>query len=306
MPIGTKRVTDRLDAMQAFITVCDAHGFAAASRKLGLSTSVVTRLVAGLEAQLGVRLLQRTTRSVKLTDTGARFLERARRIVAEVEEAVLSAQEERDEPSGCLVVAAPPLFGRLHVRPVISRYLAKYPKVSAELCLSSDYVHLIDEGIDLAIRVGNLADSGLVMRGLGQTRQMLAASPDYLARHGEPRSPAELPAHRLIAFRGITPRREWPFLRDGVAATVVVEPQLFCTSGEAALEHAIAGGGIVVALSFQMAEARRVGQLVEVLRDFAPPPVAIQALFPTARLLSKKVRAFLELLDDAAVAWDTA
>ncbi len=299
-------MTDRLDAMQAFIVVCDLHGFAAASRKLGLSTSVVTRLVAGLEEQLGVRLLQRTTRSVNLTDAGVRFLERARRIVAEVDDAVLAAQAERDEPRGCLFVAAPPLFGRMHVRPILSRYLAQYPGVSAELVLAPQNVNLIDDGIDVAIRIGNLADSNLIMRSVGRTRQMLAASPAYLAQHGTPRRPSELVEHRLVAFRGLTPRREWPFEHDGAALSVTVEPHFFCTSGDAAIEYAIDGGGIVVALSFQMEAARRAGQLVEVLREFAPPPVAIQALFPTSRYLPKKVRAFLELVDEAAAEWDTA
>src|SRR5580698_4502214 len=139
---------DRLDAMQAFVAVADLHGFAPAARRLGLSPSGVTRLIAALEDRLGVRLLQRTTRSVRLTDAGARYLERARRIVAEVEEAELSAQEERGEPTGRLVVAVPVVFGRLHARPLLTRYLERHPKVSVELQLANHYVSLVEEGVD--------------------------------------------------------------------------------------------------------------------------------------------------------------
>ena len=296
-------MSDRFEVMQAFIAVCDAQGFSAAARKLGLSPSVVTRLVAGLESRLGVRLLQRTTRSVRLTDAGARYLERARRIVAEVEEAELSAQEERGEPTGRLVVAVPVVFGRLHARPLLTRYLERHPKVSVELQLANHYVSLVEEGVDVAIRVGELVDSGLIARGLGQARRTLVASPAYLAKQGVPHLPSELAGHRLIAFSGPASRREWPFWTAGKMSTVPVAPQFFSNSGDAAIDHAIAGGGIASALSYQVVEACRTGRLVEVLREFAPPPLPIQAVFPTSRLLSRKVRAFIDLAEQTAAAW---
>ena len=296
-------MSDRFEVMQAFIAVCDAQGFSAAARKLGLSPSVVTRLVAGLESRLGVRLLQRTTRSVRLTDAGARYLERARRIVAEVEEAELSAQEERGEPTGRLVVAVPVVFGRLHATPLLTRYLELYPKVSVELQLANHYVSLVEEGVDVAIRVGELVDSGLIARGLGQARRTLVASPAYLAKQGVPHLPSELAGHRLIAFSGPASRREWPFWTAGKMSTVPVAPQFFSNSGDAAIDHAIAGGGIASALSYQVVEACRTGRLVEVLREFAPPPLPIQAVFPTSRLLSRKVRAFIDLAEQTAAAW---
>lgn len=296
-------MSDRFEVMQAFIAVCDAQGFSAGARKLELSPSVVTRLIAGLETRLGVRLLQRTTRSVRLTDAGARFLERARRIVAEVEEAELSAQAERGEPTGRLVIAVPVVFGRLHATPLVTRYLELYPKVSVELQLANHYVSLVEEGVDVAIRVGDLADSGLIARGLGQTRRTLVASPAYLSRHGVPHVPGDIEGHRLIAFAGPASRREWSFWSDGQVSSVPVAPSFFSNSGEAAIDHAIAGGGIASALSYQVVEACRTGRLVEVLREFAPPPLPIQAVFPTSRLLSRKVRAFIDLVERASPAW---
>src|ERR1700743_2362161 len=168
---------DRLDAMQAFVTVADLKGFAPAARKLGLSPSAITRLVAALEEQLGARLLQRTTRQVALTDAGARYLERARRILADVEEAERAAEGERTRPSGRLVVSAPVGFGRLHVSPVMSAYLKRYPDVSAELRLEDRIVSLVEDGVDLSVRLGELADSSLVARQVGDMRRIVVASP---------------------------------------------------------------------------------------------------------------------------------
>src|ERR1700755_1258464 len=166
---------DRIDAMQAFIAVADLEGFAPAARKLGLSASAITRLVAGLEERLGARLLQRTTRSVTLTDGGERYLGRARRILGDVEEAEASAQAERTQPSGRLVVSAPLVFGRLHVGRLMSAYLKQYPAVSSELRLSDRMINLVDEGVDVAVRIGHLADSSLVARNVGDMRQLVVA-----------------------------------------------------------------------------------------------------------------------------------
>ncbi len=175
--------------MQAFVAVADLKGFAPAARKLGLSPSAVTRLVAALEDRLGARLLQRTTRSVTLTDIGARYLERARRILADVEEAEASAEGERTRPSGRLVVSAPLGFGRLHVSPVMSAYLTRYPEVAAELRLSDRMINLVEEGVDLAVRIGHLADSSLVARQVGEMRRIVVASQRLSQAHGEPATP---------------------------------------------------------------------------------------------------------------------
>src|ERR1700754_330686 len=191
---------DRLEAISVFVAVADLRGFAPAARRLRLSPSVVTRLIAALEERLGARLLQRTTRSVTLTDAGARYLERARRILADVEEAERAAEGERTRPSGRLVVSAPLGFGRLHVSPVMSAYLKRYPDVAGELRLEDRIVSLVEDGIDLAVRVGHLADSSLVARHVGEMRRIMVASPAYLKARGEPKTPEAIASHDTIQF----------------------------------------------------------------------------------------------------------
>ncbi len=298
-------MSDRFDAMRAFLAVCDHQGFAAAARRLEISASAVTRLVAGLEEHLNVRLLQRTTRSVRLTDAGARFLERARRILGDLEEAELSAQEERAQPRGTLTLAAPLLFGRLHVAPLLSRFLDTYPHVRADLRLSDRNANLVEDGLDVAIRIGQLPDFGLVARRLSRTRRALVASPAYIAAAGGPPAhPDDLARHRLIAFEAATPGGVWPFQDPGGHARETPVIAYFSTnSGDAAIDRALAGGGMTAALCYQVGAAVRAGALVEVLRDFAPPPAPIHAVFPTSRLLSAKVRAFLDIAEDAARGW---
>ena len=198
---------DRIDAMQAFVAVADLQGFAPAARKLGLSPSAVTRLIAALEDRLGARLLQRTTRPVTLTDVGARYLERARRILADVEEAEGAAEGERTRPSGRLVVSAPVGFGRLHVSPVMSAYLKRYPEVAGELRLEDRMINLVEDGVDLAVRIGHLADSTLVARQVGEMRRIVVASPGYLKR-----------ARRAEDARGDRLARHDPVRRHGRAA----------------------------------------------------------------------------------------
>ena len=295
---------DRLDAMHAFVAVCDMQGFAPAARRLKMSPSVVTRLVAGLEARLGVRLLQRTTRTLRLTDAGAQVLDRTRRILAEVEEAEVSAQDEHADPRGRLVVNAPLLFGRMHVAPVVSRFLAAYPRASAELQVSDRFCNLVEDGVDVAVRIGNLPSSGLIARRLGQTRQMLVASPAYLAAQGgPPRSPSDLARHQVILFRAMPLGRDWTPPHPNGDALGGAPPRFVTDSGDAAIAYAVSGGGITSAFCYQIAAALRTGALVEVLPDLAPPPVPIHAVFPSARLLSAKVRAFLDLARQAAEEW---
>src|SRR5947199_673522 len=213
---------DRIDAMQAFVAVADLQGFAPAARKLGLLPSGVTRLIAALEDRLGARLLQRTTRQVALTDVGARYLERVRRILGDVEEAESSAQAERTRPSGRLVVSAPIGFGRLHVSPVMSAYLTRYPEVSGELRLSDRMINLIEDGVDLAARIGHLADSSLVARQVGEMRRIVVASPGYLKQCGEPATPQAIASHQTIQF-GATP--DWRFVEGDREIRVACTPR---------------------------------------------------------------------------------
>jgi|APLak6261679142_1056127.scaffolds.fasta_scaffold00012_132 DNA-binding transcriptional LysR family regulator len=287
---------DRFQAMTAFVTVADLEGFAPAARRLKLSPSVVTRLVAGLEGHLGTRLLQRTTRSVKLTDSGARYLERARRIVADLAEAEATAQAERTTPSGRFVVTAPNVFGRLHVAPLICRYLETFPAVRGELTLGDRAVNLVDEGIDAAVRIGSLSDSAVVARHVGATRRVVVGAPRYLRRHKPIRRPEALPSHPLIHFSGLGPTAQWSFSRRGEPRTVAFEPALVTNSADAAIGHAERGGGLTMVLAYQVADAVRAKRLEVVLDDFEPPPLPIHVLYPSTRLLSAKVRAFVDLI----------
>jgi DNA-binding transcriptional LysR family regulator len=287
---------DRIDAMQAFVLVADLKGFAPAARKLGLSASGVTRLIAALEDRVGARLLQRTTRSVTLTDVGARYLERARRIVADVEEAEISAQAERTQPSGRLVVSAPLGFGRIHVTPLISTYLKRYKEVAGELRLSDRMINLVEDGVDCAVRIGHLSDSSLVARSVGDMRRIVVASQDYLARRGEPKNPAEIPSHDTIQFGAITAAPEWRFVEAGAEIRVVCTPRFTTNSADAAIWHAEQGGGLTRVLAYQAAEAIAKAKLNVVLADFEQPPLPIHIVYPTSRLLSAKVRTFIDLV----------
>ena len=289
---------DRIDAMQAFVAVADLQGFAPAARKLGLSPSGVTRLIAALEQRLGARLLQRTTRSVTLTDIGTRYLERARRILADVEEAEGSAQDERTRPSGRLVVSAPVGFGRLHVSPVMSAYLKRYPEVSAELRLADRMVNLVEDGIDLAVRIGHLADSSLVARQVGEMRRIVVASPGYLQQRGEPNTPEAVTSHETIQFGAMTASPDWRFVEDGREIRVACTPRFTTNSADAAIQHAEQGGGLTRVLAYQAADAIKGGRLRVVLAQFEQPPLPIHIVYPTSRLLSAKVRAFIDLVTD--------
>src|SRR5258705_13020835 len=289
---------DRIDAMQAFVAVADLQGFAPAARKLGLSPSGVTRLIAALEDRLGARLLQRTTRQVALTDIGARYLERVRRILADVEEAEGSAQAERTRPSGRLVVSAPIGFGRLHVSPLMSAYLKRFPEVFGELRLSDRMINLVEDGVDLAVRIGHLPDSSLVARHVGEMRRIVVASSGYLKRHGEPRTPQAIASHETIQFGAMTASPDWGFVESGREVRVACTPRFTTNSADAAIQYAEQDGGLTRVLAYQAAEAIRGGRLKIVLQKFDEPPMPIHIVYPTSRLLSAKVRTFIDLVTE--------
>ncbi len=283
---------DRLESMSAFVAVADLRGFASAARRLGWSNTTVTRQVASLERHLGLRLMQRTTRSVTLTDAGTRYLERARRILADVAEAEAAALREKSAPVGRFVVAAPLVFGRLHVAPVLSRYLASSPAVTGALTLADRAVNLIDEGIDVAVRIGELADSSLVARLVGHTRRVVVGSPRYLRSRGSPARPAQLGGHELIACTSVTPSNQWRFERE----TVTVSPRFATNSVDAAIDFAEQGGGLTMVLAYLVAEAVRRERLTVVLSAHEPEPLPIHLLYPSSQLLSAKVRTFVDLV----------
>jgi DNA-binding transcriptional LysR family regulator len=287
---------DRLEAMTTFVAVAEARSFAAAARKLRISPSVVTRTVAALEERLSIRLLQRTTRSVALTDAGARFLARTRRILLDLEEAESSARSERSQPTGRFVLSAPNTFGRLHVVPAMCRYLARHPSLRTELTLSDRMINLVEDGVDAAVRIGVLSDSNLVVRKVGETRRVIVASPAYLARHKAPRTPEDVQNHAVIQLVASHVLSEWRFVRDGAVEHIPLTPRIVTNSADAAIAHAERGMGLTGVLGYQVADAIRRGRLRVVLAEYELPPFPIQIVYPSTRLLSANVRAFLDLV----------
>ena len=280
--------------MAVFVAVAEGSGFNTAARRLGLSPAAVTRAVAAVEARLGARLLERTTRSVRPTEAGARFLEHARRLLAEIDAAERDAAGLNEVPRGELALTAPVVFGRLHVLPVVLDFLDRWPEVTARLALLDRTVSLVEEGFDVAVRIGRLPDSSLMATRVGVIRRIVCASPIYLAAHGTPATPADLKSHRCVAFTGTTPTPEWGF---AAGTSVRVRPSLAVDNAEAAVDAARAGIGITCVLEYQAAADLRAGRLVALLRGLEPEPRPVHLLHPGGRLPPAKVRAFL----DAAV-----
>ena len=290
---------DRLETMSVFAAVCDAKGFAPAARRLGLSPSVVTRQIAALETALGARLLQRTTRSLHLTEAGERYLVRARQILGAVAEAEEAARGAHALPRGRLVVGAPVIFGRLQVAPLLAAYMAHYPEVTAELRLDDRNVSLVENGIDVAIRLGALRDSTLIARPLGQTRRVVVASRAYIDRRGRPEHPAKIEGHDVIASMPLDAAGEWRFVdANDLAPTeisVPLQPRFTTNSGDAAIDFALADGGLARPLLYPVARHVAEGRLIILLDSYEPPALPIQAIYPSARWMPLKVRAFLDL-----------
>jgi DNA-binding transcriptional LysR family regulator len=286
---------DRLQTLEIFVAVAEGGGFARAAAKLHLSPPVVTRAVAALEDRLGVRLFNRTTRSVALTEAGLRFLDGAREVLQRVDDVEKEAAGETAMPAGHLTVGASVTFGRHAVAAVATEFLAAHPRVSLSLVLADRLVNLIEEDVDVAVRIGALPDSSLVARQVGRVQRLLVASPDYLARRGTPRDPAELRLHDMIAFTGLMPNREWRFHRDGRSVPVRLAPRFELNDAAAAIAAAEAGHGITPALCYAVAQAINEGRLVPVLPDATGPPVPVQVVYPQSRLVAPKVRAFVDL-----------
>jgi DNA-binding transcriptional LysR family regulator len=282
---------DRIDTMRIFSAVATLGSFAEAARQMRVSPSVATRAMAQLEDQLGLMLLARTTRAVRLTERGQVYLESCRQILEDIESAERLVRGENAEPRGHLHVAAPIVFGRLHVLPVIDRVLAKHRLLRIRLSLSDRNVHLVEEGIDIALRIGDLADSSLIAVRVGTVRRVLVASPRYLAAHGTPSVPEALVDHAIVSFESIAAINEWR-LGDPEKA-VRVEPVLAVNTADAAIAAAEADIGITRVLSYQVEAALRAGRLVPVLSDFAPSPIPVSLVYPAKRLASANIAAFV-------------
>lgn len=285
---------DRLDSMRVFVAVAEAASFTAAARRIGQSPPAVTRAVAALEEHIGARLFHRTTRSVRLTESGALYLADCKRILGEVEEAEASAAGSHAEPRGQLGVTAPVMFGRLYVAPVLLDFLARFPAVSARMLLADRVVDLMDEGLEAAIRIAALEDSSLTAVRVGAVRRIVCASPGYLAAHGRPRTPRDLLGGRAIAFASGTGPEPWPFRVNGKAEALDPPAQLVVNSNDVAIAAGVAGRGFVRSLSYQVAAHVRAGQLEIVLAEFEPPPLPIHIAHVAGRRASARLRAFVD------------
>lgn len=286
---------DRFHLINVFVAVVDAGGFAGAARKLAISPPAVTRAINDLEAHLGVRLLTRTTRVVRMTDAGARYVEDCRRILADLDEAAESVSGLHGTPRGKLTVTAPVLFGAKFVTPIVTEYLTRYPEVTAACWFLDRIVSMMDEGVDVAVRIGELPDSSMHAIKVGQVRRVICVSPDYLAEHGEPRTPDELHQHRLVSSAGVSPAPEWRLVYEGEPRLFKFQPRMTTTSNDAALAAAVGGFGLTRLLSYQVADQLRDGSLQTVLSDFEPPPLPVHVVHREGRQASQKVRAFLDL-----------
>jgi DNA-binding transcriptional LysR family regulator len=289
-------MSDRLIAMETFVRAADGGSLSAAARAMGKSLAAASRTVTQLEERLGVRLLHRSTRKLSLTEAGAAFYDSAKRILGEIEEAELSLGERASAPRGTLNVTAPLLFGRLHVAPVLLEMLELHRDVGAQLMLTDRNVSIVEEGVDVAVRIGRLDDSALVARKLGEVPRVVCASPAYLQSHGMPNTPEALRGHQCLRFGGLTPGREWTFFRDGKEVRVPVGARLTCNVGEPVIDAARAGAGVVMALGYQVADDLAAGRLVRVLQAFEPPRLPIHAVYHSPRLMAVRVRVFLDLL----------
>lgn len=287
---------DRLHQLAVFVAVAEEGGFAAGARRLGISPPAVTRVVAALEDHLGVKLLARTTRFVKPTEAGLRYLEDARRILAELEEADNAAMGMNALPRGQLNVTAPVMFGRMYVMPSIVAYLRQFPDVKVSSLFLDRIVNLVEEDVDVGIRIGELPDSGLNAVGVGHVRRMVCAAPGYLDAHGIPATPEALAAHVVVASTSVSPTVEWTFFKEHAPLRVKVRPRLTVSSNDAAIEAAVRGFGVTRLLSYQVAPHLAAGTLVEVLAAYQPRPLPIHVVYREGRRSPAKVRAFVDLM----------
>jgi DNA-binding transcriptional LysR family regulator len=283
---------DRLEAMSILLTAVEAGSLSAAARRLGTPLATVSRKVSDLEAHLKTRLLNRTSRQLTLTDAGRSYVEACRRILEEVDEAERAAAGEYRAPTGHLTITAPVVFGRLHVLPIIAAFLNAYRDINVRLVLADRITNLLEEHIDLAVRIGPLADSGHVATRVGTVRHVVCGSPAYFAAHGIPKRPAEVGAHDCITLEMQV--NSWRFSVGKSEVSVAIHSRLVVNTVEAAVDAAVAGLGIARVLSYQVVDAVHAGALTVVLQAFEPTPWPISLVYAGGRLLPLKLRAFLD------------
>ncbi len=285
---------DRLELMSLLLDAVDAGSLSAAARRRGAPLATVSRKVAELEAHLGTRLLIRSARRLTLTDAGSAYVAACKRILEDVEEAERAAGGEYQVPKGDLAITSPVVFGRLHVLPVVTAFLKAYPAIDIRLALADRVFNLIEDHVDLAVRIGALPDSSLVAARVGTIRRVTCGSPDYFAERGIPQSPKDLAAHDCITLEALMPADRWTFAKGNAALTVGVHSRLAVNTAEAAIDAAVAGIGVTRVLSYQVASAIRAGTLAIVLEEFEPSPWPVSLVHTGQPRLPLKLRAFLD------------
>ncbi len=286
---------DRFHQMSVFVAVAEEESFAAAGRRLRMSPPAVTRAVAFLEERLGVRLLTRPTRLVRTNDAGARYLEDARRLLLEADEADEAAAGINATPRGHLAVTAPMLFGKLYVMPVITAYQRTFRETTVSALFVDRVINLLDEGLDVGIRIGQLPDSSLRAIRVGQVRRVICASAGYLKKHGAPKTPADLADHPLIAATAVSAGAEWTFTKGKQKIGVRISPRILVNTNDGALEAARDGFGLTRLISYQVASELAAGKLKTVLSEYEEAPLPVHVIHREGRHGSAKVRSFVDL-----------
>lgn len=285
---------DRFHLMNVFVAVVDANGFAGAARKLAISPPAVTRAVNELESYLGLRLLTRTTRTVRVTDAGARYVMDCRRILGELAEADESVTGQHGAPRGRLTITAPVLFGGKFVTPIVTEYLQRYPEVTAACLFLDRVVNLVDEGVDVAIRIGELPDSSMQAIRVGEVRRVVCASPAYLKAHGLPIKPDDLHRHAIVSASSVTPNPEWRMVENGVSRSIRLQARMTTSTNDSAVAAVVGGFGLTRLLSYQVAEHLRARRLKTVLTGYEPDPLPVHVVHREGRQASHRVRAFID------------
>lgn len=294
-PYAQRNSLDRLHLITVFVAVVDTSGFAGAARKLNISPPAVTRAINELERHLGVRLLSRSTRVVRVTEDGARYCDDCRRILAELAEADDSVSGKHGSPHGRLTLTAPALFGAKFVTPIVTEYLTRYPQVSASCWFLDRVVNMMDEGVDVAVRIGELPDSSMQAVSVGRVRRVICAAPIYLEKHGIPQTPDALSAHCIVSASAVTPTAEWRLMENGEPRIVKLQARMITTTNDSAVAAAVSGFGLTRLLSYQVADQLRDGQLKTILTEFEPAPLPVHLVHREGRHASQKARAFLDL-----------
>ncbi len=287
---------DTLTGMRAFLAVIDAGSFTAAGERLGISTALASKYVAALEARLGVSLLYRTTRSLRLTEIGGAYAARARQVIGDFDELEAVTRDRSGTPCGHLIVTAPVCFGEMYLTDTVVRFLDRYPEISVELRLTDRVVDLIDEGVDLAVRIARLEDASAIARRLAPARILPCAAPAYLTRHGTPAHPRDLARHACIIDTNFTSPRDWPFQIDGVWTSVRVAGRFAVNSARASRDRIVAGAGIGLIPSYAIGPDLRRGSALPVLADWPTLSYSLTAVYPHNRHLAPKVRSFIDFL----------